>query len=139
MTLARCSARAAKCSSASASAGQRPVSPSTSRRRISSAPGAPPGSRVVTTVSPDWRKASASRRSWVDLPPPSPPSNVTNLSGGRTGVDISRSPGSVGLSLRLRRLFGLLLLGSEDHLLQHGDHPAAEAELRHFLRRDQGR
>ena len=38
-----------------------------------------PGSRVVTTFIPDAPSTSASIDTWVDLPPPSPPSKVMNL------------------------------------------------------------
>src|SRR5680860_688495 len=39
----------------------------------------PPGSRVSTTEYPASRNRSASILAWVDLPAPSPPSNVMNL------------------------------------------------------------
>ena len=41
-----------------------------------SAPGDPPGSRVVTHSRPRMRKRSASKRACVDLLAPSPPSSV---------------------------------------------------------------
>src|SRR5215467_2231361 len=44
--------------------------------RISSAPGAPPGSRVRTVSIPADLRALTSRATWVDLPLPSPPSKV---------------------------------------------------------------
>src|SRR5581483_1532641 len=82
---------------------------------MSSAPGAPPGSRVVTTVSPAARKASARRRNCVDLPPPSPPSKVMKRSGCAGGAAAGISPS----------------VFAEDEMLQHGDNPTGEAELRH--------
>ena len=41
-----------------------------------SAPGEPPGSRVSTARMPNARAASPSKAACVDLPVPSPPSNV---------------------------------------------------------------
>src|SRR4051794_24499578 len=43
--------------------------------------GVPPGCRVTTTSRPLPRSASASNRTWVDLPAPSPPSKHTNRPG----------------------------------------------------------
>ena len=70
---------------------QRAGPPSTSSLRISSAPGVPPGSRVVTTASPASSRRAARRASWVDLPAPSPPSKVISrpasvMRGGATGA-----------------------------------------------------
>ena len=78
MVFSRWSRRAAVNSRISVSADQRSGSPSSTRRRISSAPGLPPGSRVRTTSCPTARSCSASRRACVDLPDPSIPSNETN-------------------------------------------------------------
>ena len=50
---------------------------------MSSAPGVPPGSRVVATVTPCASRRAARRRSWVLLPLPSPPSKLMNLPGTR--------------------------------------------------------
>src|SRR6185312_3876085 len=55
---------------------QRPGSPSTISLRISSAPGEPPGSRVVKVWMPSLPSDAARRFTWVDLPVPSPPSSV---------------------------------------------------------------
>ena len=41
-----------------------------------SAPGEPPGSRVTTVRRPNDRSRAPSIDAWVDLPVPSPPSNV---------------------------------------------------------------
>ena len=47
--------------------------------RMSSARRVPPGSRVSMTATPRRSSAALSRATWVDLPHPSPPSNVMNL------------------------------------------------------------
>src|SRR5262245_66621691 len=44
-----------------------------------SAPGEPPGSRVSLMPIPSDSSLSASMAAWVDLPVPSPPSNVMNF------------------------------------------------------------
>jgi len=54
----------------------RNASPVTSRRRICSAPGVPPGSRVASTARPAASRCSFSRAICVLLPAPSPPSKV---------------------------------------------------------------
>src|SRR5690606_18180194 len=46
------------------------------KERMASALGVPPGSRVRTTDRPCSANRFASRRTWVDFPTPSPPSNV---------------------------------------------------------------
>src|SRR5665648_761815 len=46
--------------------------------------GVPPGSRVVTTSWPPSASHCASRRSWVDLPTPSPPSKEMKVPGELT-------------------------------------------------------
>src|SRR5262245_34780035 len=63
--------------------------------RMASAPGEPPGSRVSTTPSPKARRRSASIAAWVDLPVPSPPSNV-----------MKRPRVTIGPSMALRMAFG---------------------------------
>ena len=58
--------------------------------------GEPPGSRVSTTSSPRAFSASTSSRAWVDLPEPSPPSNVMNLPAVmRRAPAATRGPGSL--------------------------------------------
>src|SRR4051812_47644030 len=52
--------------------------PDNSRWRTISAPGDPPGSRVTIARTPLFSSRSASILIWVDLPEPSPPSNVMN-------------------------------------------------------------
>src|SRR5262249_44415808 len=104
----RWSARAALCSRVSAMGDQRPASPVVSRRRISSAPREPPGSRVSSTSSPAARRAAASRRAWVDLPAPSPPSSVMNRPGS------AKTP-----------------VSASDQVFGGGDHAAEGAELLH--------
>ena len=75
MVFATCSARAAKCSRVSAW-GDHAIWPESSSVRSSSAPGAPPGSRVRNVGMPRAQSASASSLTWVVLPAPSPPSSV---------------------------------------------------------------
>ena len=53
--------------------------PDSSASRISSAAGEPPGSRVENTLRPARASRLARMPAWVDLPEPSPPSNVMNL------------------------------------------------------------
>src|SRR5262249_44779276 len=63
---------------ASASGPSGFAAPDSSTWRITSAPGDPPGSRVSTTpIASDFSR-STSAAAWVDLPDPSPPSNVMN-------------------------------------------------------------
>ena len=50
---------------------------SSSSARIPSPTGVPPGSRVTSGRAPTPAMRAASRATWVDLPEPSPPSNVT--------------------------------------------------------------
>src|SRR6185436_12730185 len=126
MVRSRWSARAALISSASVSGVQRAVSPETSRPRIASAPGEPPGSRVVTATCPRARKASARRWTWVDLPAPSPPSKTMKRAGPAVAIMPPRS-----LRLRLRGL-------AEHHAVEVDHDAAADADLRHVLCRHQG-
>src|SRR5690554_3049410 len=113
---ARCSSRAAKWRSASVRGAQRPVSPVTSNSRMSSAPGAPPGSRVVTTLCPNAESRSASRLIWVDFPAPSPPSSVMNLSRATPSVaehdvlQATHGPGKNTLPLHRAARIKLVLL-----------------------------
>ena len=65
--------------SSSVSVDQRSAAPSSTRRRISSAPGLPPGSRVTSTLKPRPLSKLATKSMCVDLPAPSMPSNVRNL------------------------------------------------------------
>src|SRR5262245_40430217 len=69
MTSLRCCARSAAISSASARGST--SSPSSSSARSSAPSGVPPGSNVNTAP-----RRVASKRAWVDLPEPSPPSNA---------------------------------------------------------------
>src|ERR1700690_2122181 len=52
--------------------------PDSTRCRMISAPGDPPGSRVTTARNLAAFRRSASVLIWVDLPDPSPPSKVIN-------------------------------------------------------------
>src|SRR5260370_92765 len=74
MTRVTCSSRAATSNRASLIASQRSPSPSSNSRRIASAPGDPPGSRVARAGIPARSSAATSNPSCVDFPPPPPPS-----------------------------------------------------------------
>src|SRR6478609_4384564 len=65
----------------SASARAATWSPCSTSSRICSPSGVPPGWRVTTTSRPRCSSASVSRRTWVDLPAPSPPSKQTKSPG----------------------------------------------------------
>ena len=60
--------------------------PPSSSSRIASAPWLPPGSRVTRTSRPRALSASASARTWVDLPTPSPPSRRDELAAFRHAI-----------------------------------------------------
>src|SRR5919201_528272 len=79
ITRAASSARAAAKSAASAQAVSSVPCSRSSRTR--SPKSVPPGSRVATTFRPSVTSASRRRSAWVDLPEPSRPSKVTNMSG----------------------------------------------------------
>src|SRR5690606_8742127 len=78
MTSSTWSLRAAAHRMASMRTPNSSAAPDKSTCRTASAPGEPPGSRVTSTSWPARRSESARRLIWVDLPAPSPPSNVTN-------------------------------------------------------------
>jgi len=61
------------------------LSPCSSKARIASAPGEPPGSRVAVAAIPARPSAATSRATWVDFPAPSPPSTVMNLPRALSG------------------------------------------------------
>src|SRR3974390_817531 len=84
------SSRAAANRIASVSAPSGFANPDRITWRMISAPGDPPGSRVSRTSIPTACSRSASRAAWVDLPEPSPPSNVMNLPRIRSPADRSR-------------------------------------------------
>src|SRR4029450_12350760 len=71
-----CARAAAKRAASAQGAGP---SPPRIRSRIFSPKAVPPGSRVVRTSRPSSRKSSETRRTCVDLPDPSTPSNVMNI------------------------------------------------------------
>ena len=71
--------------------------------------GVPPGSRVTTTSCPRARRASASRRHWVDLPAPSPPSKTTNAPG--MGATILTQTDIAGRASAAGRPFSVGLAG----------------------------
>src|SRR5262245_58587193 len=79
MTLSSRSDRAALNRSASDKGECGAVAGSRIRARTCSANGDPPGSRVTTGSMPRAASLSASSRTCVDLPEPSPPSKVMNL------------------------------------------------------------
>src|SRR5438132_9300447 len=54
--------------------------------RMASPTGVPPGSRVKRNGMANFSNRAASRRTWVDFPQPSDPSNVIN--GGRGMISI---------------------------------------------------
>ena len=72
-TSATCCARSAAISSASARSVMSRSGESSTRRRTSAPSGESPGSKVSSARPP---RRSASRRAWVDLPLPSPPSKA---------------------------------------------------------------
>src|ERR1700685_1167382 len=74
ITLRTWSSRAAANNSVSASAPKSLPMPDSTRCRMISAPGEPPGSRVTTVRSFAAFSRSASALIWVALPDPSPPS-----------------------------------------------------------------
>src|SRR5665647_1790815 len=78
MTERTWSSRAAANNSVSASGPSSLPMPDSTRCRMISAPGDPPGSRVTTVRSLAAFRRSASVLICVDLPDPSPPSNVMN-------------------------------------------------------------
>src|SRR5215475_4376765 len=79
MTVSRWSARAAANNRASASGPRRLAAPDNRTWRMISAPGEPPGSRVSRTPMPVPDSLLARSLACVDLPVPSPPSNVMNF------------------------------------------------------------
>src|SRR5262245_15059834 len=67
---------------------------------MASAPSEPPGSRVTTTPRPWALRRSANFVAWVDLPVPSPPSNVMKrpcIKPGLFGTNPQTTPPPVGL------------------------------------------
>ena len=76
ISFATWSRRAATTSSASPTASHRSPSPSSNSRRMASAPGDPPGSRVASAAIPARSSDATSSGACVDLPAPSPPSMV---------------------------------------------------------------
>src|SRR5512134_100039 len=78
MTPRTCCARAASYRSSSVSGKTGSSRGDRRRERISSASFVPPGSRVTRWGIPFFLRCTDSRRTWVVLPDPSIPSNVTN-------------------------------------------------------------
>src|SRR5882757_918649 len=76
ITVRTWSSRAAANNSVSASGPSSLPMPDSTRWRMISAPGEPPGSRVTMARNLAASRRSASLRIWVDFPEPSPPSNV---------------------------------------------------------------
>src|SRR6478735_3420691 len=76
ITVRTWSSRAAANSSVSASGPSSLPMPDSTRCRMTSAPGEPPGSRVTMARSFATLRLRASFWIWVDFPDPSPPSNV---------------------------------------------------------------
>src|SRR5665647_480337 len=74
-------------------------SPCMTAWRSATPSGVPPGSRVVTTSWPPSASHCASRRSWVDLPTPSPPSKEMKVPGELTRSGVAVGADSTGPSL----------------------------------------
>jgi len=104
---------------APASAGSR----SSSRPRMRAPTEVAPGSRVTTTSQPAVRSRSASSRTWVDLPAPSPPSKTMNRPT-RTACSAKRQrPSAHGAEQVAQQRDALLVV----HLAQRGQ-PGDHAE-----------
>src|ERR1700744_2470380 len=104
--------------------------------RISSPSSVPPGSRVNTTSRPWPSSHSFSKADWVDLPDPSPPSNVTK----RPATSESGFLGCCSLrSGPLRRALRLWFRGALRSLVGEQLHGTLEVDVVDLLAaRDRG-